>query len=118
MISKPFDILLNILLPLLAGTLLYCLPAAVQPSIPFHNHLADGLWAYAFLSSILIVWQRIPNRFWIFAVFTSAVLFETLQWLQFFPGTGDIYDVFTYFLFFIIALLINTFFRTSIKPIL
>ena len=116
--ARRFDILLNILLPLLAGSLLYSLPALLHRTILLKNHLADGLWAYAFLSSILILWQRVPNRFWITAAFSTAVVFEWLQYLHVFPGTGDVYDVITYFLFFITALSLNKFFRTSLIPIL
>ena len=111
------DILVNILLPLLAGVLVYIGPAVAGNHMIVTNHLADGLWAYAFMSAMLITWERVANRPWITTVFLSALLFEWLQYLHVFPGTGDTYDVITYFLFFAAALWLNKFFRISLKPI-
>ena len=111
--SKKSDILWNICLPLALGLSIYCsarvrfIPALIR------NYLPDGLWAYAFMSGILLIWARAVNPFWVIMVFLIAVCFEFLQYLHTIPGTGDIKDVITYFTFFTIALLLNTFFKTS-----
>jgi len=110
-----FDLSLNVLLPLVAGVTLYVIPALANNGSIAKNHLADGLWAYAFMSATLIVWGRVFSLQWIVAVFAAAALFEWLQYLHLFPGTGDWYDVITYFLFFTAALVFNNFFRTIQK---
>jgi len=60
-LNKPVDIILNVICPVLAGCLIYYagytgyLPSLVQ------NYVPDGLWAYAFISAILITWDRHIN---------------------------------------------------------
>src|SRR5689334_13888955 len=110
-----FDISLNVLLPLVAGATLYLVPALANNGSVTKNHLADGLWAYAFMSAMLIVWDRALSWQWIATVFGIAALFEWLQHIHLFPGTGDWYDMIIYFLFFTAALLLNNFFRTIQK---
>jgi hypothetical protein len=111
--GKRSDILLNIILPLLLGIGLY--RAAGMVAIPslVRNYLPDGLWAYAFLSSILLIWDRAINIAWIIAAFLLAIGYEGAQYEHLIPGTGDIFDVITYFLFFSVALTLNMFFKTS-----
>src|ERR1044071_2301894 len=105
--ARWFDISLNVLLPLVAGAALYIIPALASNGSITKIRLADGLWAYAFVSALLIVWNRMPSRQWIVALFGVAALIEWLQYLHLFPGTGDWYDMITYFLFFSAALLLN-----------
>ena len=111
-----FDLSLNVVLPLVAGAALYVIPALANNGSITKNHLADGLWAYAFMSAVLIIWGRILAVQWVAAVFIIAAIFEWMQYLHVFPGTGDWYDMITYFLFFAAALLLNNFFRTIQKP--
>lgn len=75
------------------------------------NQLPDGLWAYALMSAILIIWDRKPERFWIITVFVIAVMFESLQFLKWINGTADFWDIVSYFTFYVIALLLNKSFR-------
>jgi hypothetical protein len=97
------DLSLNVFLPLLLGVMLYKIP-----TVRFvRNYLADGLWAYAFMSTMLIVWDRKINFYWLFFVFASFVIFEVLQKMKVIPGTGDIIDVIVYFLFSFLAILAN-----------
>lgn len=109
-ISKPTDLAINVALPLALGISCYFF----KGSAFMQYHLADGLWAYAFLSTLLIIWdRRIPLR-WIMAVFTVAVAWEWAQFSDWVSGTGDQWDIVTYFIFFLIALLFNRIFFTTI----
>jgi len=112
--SKSPDILLNILLPLLLGVFIYKTGTILFIPMPVRNHLPDGFWAYAFISSILIIWNREINIAWITIVFIISTCFELLQYQHKIPGTGDIADIIVYFVFFTLALLLNPFFKTLI----
>ena len=107
--GKRTDIVCNIFTPLLLGVMHYWAGASLPSWV--RNYLPDGLWAYAFISCILIIWDRKINTAWIVAVFLLAVIYEWLQYLHVLAGTGDIRDILTYFVFFTIALSLNTFFK-------
>ena len=113
--NKILDISLNIFLPILLGYSVYILSSFIVVPALIKNHLADGLWAYAFISSILIIWEREINILWICIAFIISCCFELLQFYHQIPGTGDVYDVLSYFLFFIIALKLNQFFKTQFQ---
>jgi hypothetical protein len=110
--GRKSDILLNICLPLALGQFIYWSEKAVIIPTLIKNHLPDGLWAYAFISGILLIWDRVIHTTWIILAFLTAVGYEILQYLHAIPGTGDIKDVITYFAFFNIALLLNNYFKT------
>lgn len=110
---RTIDFLLNVCLPMLIGGSLYFFPINISIFSAIRNQLPDGLWAYALLSCILIVWKREVNVFWTVAVFGAFLAFEWLQHLQIIPGTGDILDVISYVLFGTIALLTNRFFNST-----
>ena len=112
--GKRSDILLNIILPLLLGIGVYRGAGVVAIPSLVRNYLPDGLWAYAFLSSILLIWDRTINIAWTAAAFLLAIGYEGAQYEHLIPGTGDIFDVITYFLFFGIALILNMFFKASL----
>lgn len=115
-LSKIIDILLNVLLPVLTGYLIYLFTINNSRYEWARNYLPDGLWAYAFLSSILIIWNRKINIYWCSQVFLFAAAFEILQFYHFLGGTGDIWDIATYYLFFIIVLMANKYFlKQTIK---
>ena len=115
-LSKIFDILLNVVLPVLTGYLIYQFAGNNNRYEWARNYLPDGLWAYALLSSILIIWNRKINTYWCSLVFLFAAAIEIFQFFHFIPGTGDIWDIATYYLFFIIVLLTNKyFFKTNFK---
>jgi hypothetical protein len=109
-INKVSDILLNVFLPLLLGGLIY-LVADSATFLPVKNYFPDGLWAYSFLSAILILWNRSLNYFWIGLSFLVAICFELLQYLHWLRGTGDIADTLVYFAFFMLALVSNRLFK-------
>lgn len=105
------DMLLNGLLPLVAGSILYSTRSILPTRSFIINQLPDGLWAYAFISCILIIWNRQINLFWIITAFLISILFEIFQYLQFITGTGDLWDMLTYFLAAGLALLFNKLFK-------
>ncbi|HMH23095.1 MAG TPA: hypothetical protein VK563_15025 [Puia sp.] len=74
--------------------------------------MPDSLWAYAFISSILILWDREINMAWITLVFLISISFELLQYGHIIPGTGDFTDIVAYLLSFTIALKLNASFKT------
>jgi hypothetical protein len=105
------DFCLNVFAPLFLGALIYIYKNELPNLAFFKNFLADALWAYAFFNSLLIIWLRKKNRFWIAAGFITAVCFEVFQFYQLLPGTPDFFDVVVYFISFIFSLLCNKFFK-------
>ena len=101
------DLFLNVFFPLVLGILIYWAGSRFSLPSVVRNHLPDGLWAYSLMSAILLVWQRRMVIGWIFAVFGLSIGFEMLQYYHWIGGTGDLYDVLTYFMFFGLALAIN-----------
>lgn len=101
------DIFLNLLLPLGLGILLYLLslPALLR------NYAPDMLWAYAYTSAILIIWDRNPHKIWLLFVFISFILFEVLQKTGRVAGTADFADVLVYTLAAAMALYLNPYFQ-------
>jgi hypothetical protein len=114
--NKRSDLLLNVIVPLLLGLLLYWAGKAIFLPAPVRNYLPDSLWAYAFISSILIVWDREINFAWITPVFIISICFELLQYGHIIHGTGDFTDIIAYLLSFTIALKLNSSFRTLFPP--
>lgn len=110
---KHTDIGLNVLLPLLAGFALYLPGIAASTHSFISNYLADGLWAYAFMSTILIIWNRHYNAGWILLLFVLAAGFEICQYTALVSGTGDVYDVIIYYSFFSITIFLNRIFKPT-----
>jgi len=102
-LNKFYDILLNIILPLLIGTVIYFfnLPSLLK------NHLSDGLWAYSLISSILIIWDRRLKKVWLLSSLCLFILFEIFQSSIIMQGTADLLDIITYVLFGIFSVSIN-----------
>ncbi len=113
-ISLYQDVIFNIALPILAGNCIYltCKPFGFQKIV--NSYLPDGLWAYALMSTILIIWNRVINVFWIITSFIIFPVFEALQYFHIIPGRGDFWDILIYFIFSFIALVTNKYF-ISIK---
>lgn len=97
--------------PLLLGYFVYLLGSYQLLPQLVKNYLPDGLWAYAFISAILIIWNRQLNYVWLFISFLLAACFELLQHYQLLAGTADIADIMTYFLFMGAGLFSNRFFK-------
>ena len=103
------DIFLNSILPVLAGSCFYFMSFNVSLTGFWRNQLPDGLWAYSLVSSMLIIWNRQINIFWISIIFITFISFEALQHFHFINGTGDWMDIIIYFSFSAISLLTNKF---------
>jgi hypothetical protein len=112
-IERKSDIQLNVILPLLFGMLIYY--SAVKWTVPafVRNYFPDALWAYAFISVMLLIWNREIRVFWIMVVFVFSAIFELLQYFHKIAGTGDLLDVVTYYLAFLLALKLNPVFKNS-----
>ncbi len=105
--KKLRDFFFYVMLPILSGAGLYFLK--LWGNIPglINNYLPDGLWAFAFVSSILIIWDREINKLWLGIAFISFILFEFLQGIHIIAGTGDYKDIVCYLAFSFLALIIN-----------
>lgn len=97
--------LLKVILPLSAGITLYALAEYITPYYFIKNYLADGLWAFAFVSCLSLIWKGKINRAWIFIAIISFFSFELFQKFQIIGGTADLNDVLCYFVFSAIAIL-------------
>ncbi|SHE36598.1 hypothetical protein [Flavisolibacter ginsengisoli] len=104
---KTIDFILHTIVPVILGCIIYITGDAHVLPMLLQNHLADGLWAYAFLSCILIIWDRKSNLTWIVLTIVISILFELFQYWHLVAGTGDLGDVVVYLLFFLLALQIN-----------
>jgi hypothetical protein len=104
---KTIDFILHTIVPVILGCIIYITGDAHVLPMLLQNHLADGLWAYAFLSCILIIWDRKSNLTWIVLTIVISILFELFQYWHLVSGTGDLWDVVVYLLFFLLALQIN-----------
>ena len=109
-IAKQKDAICNVILPVIAGSLFYLLPPTGQLLQFLRNYLPDGLWAYAFFSCILIIWQRHINFAWILITILIVTAFELLQSQHIIRGTGDFFDLVIYLVFGGIALFTNKYF--------
>ena len=104
---KLLDSFLNIILPILLGISIYLINSLNKVIILIKNFIPDGLWAYALISTILIIWDREINASWILINFLSFFLFELLQHFKIINGTGDYKDIIVYLLFSFLALFTN-----------
>lgn len=116
-ITRQTDLLLNVISPLLLGYFIYLLGSYELLPQLLKNYLPDGLWAYAFISMILVIWDRHLNYGWIFIAFLLAAGFELLQQYRLVSGTADAADIMVYFLFMGAGLLTNHFFKKSTQII-
>ena len=110
--SRRSDLVLNVAIPLLAGSSLYYFRTFFHLPSFVDGHLADGLWAYSFISSILIVWDRKARPLWVAACFLISACFELFQHFGLIAGNGDIFDLLIYYLIFLVALALNKFLKT------
>jgi hypothetical protein len=108
-LSKSADIMVNVISPVLAGCLIYYGGYTRQLPSPAQNYLPDGLWAYAFISAILIIWNRHIHPAWLIIVCLLAAGFELLQYLQLINGTPDIIDVVVYLICIGLGVIVNHF---------
>ncbi len=105
--AKTVDGFLNIVAPLIIGSLPYWLNPLFIRSTFFTSYWADFFWSYAFLSALLIIWDRKLKIHWLLISFFTCLLFEFLQFTFIIAGTGDWLDIIVYATGFLSALFIN-----------
>ncbi|MEM1002356.1 MAG: hypothetical protein AAGH46_06890 [Bacteroidota bacterium] len=69
-----------------------CIPPWVVFSLP------DGLWLYAFISMLIIIWgkSRSASRYWIGSAIVFSICSEVFQAFGWYRGTFDFTDLFMY----------------------
>ncbi len=92
------------------GIILFDIEPILKSSPPdwIKYNLQDGLWLYALLSAIIIIWEKKISSYlivWIFFVLLLTFLSEIMQAYNFIQGTFDFYDMIAYFLAAIISIL-------------
>jgi hypothetical protein len=112
---KKIDIILNVLFPIIIGTFIYNISGLIKLPLYVRDQFPDGLWAYSFISCILIIWNRAIKILWILIAFASFTFFEIFQALGIINGIGDLLDILVYFTFSIVALLSNKYFLKFLK---
>jgi hypothetical protein len=105
------DFSLNVFTPLLAGALVYYLATVLRLPGFIKNFLPDGLWAYALVSAIFIIWDRRPAPGWIITCYVVAIGFEMAQYMHWVPGTGDFIDGMVYCIGMTAGVGANSFFK-------
>ena len=104
------SIFIHILVPILVGTTIYALWRGINlvdmlpllsskpPEWIIYN-LPDGLWFYALLSSIYLIWEEnFPVHFilWLLITVILSCLMEVMQAYNFLNGTFDWKDLLAY----------------------
>jgi hypothetical protein len=108
------QILLHIVAPIFLGTTIYGLFRGLHFIDPTEKYfpiyyaklpdwlqynLPDGLWFYALLSALSIIWQDNSSRqffLWLLLAIMLSYLTEIFQALHFIPGTFDWNDLLAY----------------------
>jgi len=107
--------LLHTIVPILFGTIIYALwrglhfidatekyfPLLSSAKLPdwLQYNLPDGLWLYALLSAITLVWKGNSSKHffaWMLLAIILSYLTEVFQALHFIPGTFDWKDLVAY----------------------
>lgn len=112
-ISRNFDLLLNVFFPLIIGVFFYFFTSLNFPGILLKNYFPDGLWAYAFMSLILIIWNRQLKWMAVAMVLFCCISTELFQYLKWLKGTADWYDILLYIFFIILAIRMNALFNKN-----
>ena len=79
---------------------LYCLP--------------DGLWMFSYSSIVLVIWKQRITKYsllWLLSLPIISIMFEVLQYYDYFQGTFDILDIIFYILGSLLPILINQTFK-------
>lgn len=77
-------------------------------SVPqwFIYSLPDGLWSFAYMQIMVVVWNKSPNvklkLLFIFIIPVLGIIVEFLQFSDVFYGTGDLSDIALYMISIII----------------
>lgn len=87
---------IHVALPLILGGALYGTAVIAAPPTIVMHYIPDALWAYAFTSLLLLIWNGKIPVVWCSALLSGFVLFELAQAVKMIPGTGDILDAAVY----------------------
>ena len=128
-LNKYLHLIINIILPILLGTLIYIVYRTddlimfnwlslfgFQDSVNyirnnnifsqapfwFKYNFSDGLWIYSFTNMIFLLWIDNINKsnfYYIYFFTILACVFELLQFFEIFPGTYDFSDILFYLIF-------------------
>ncbi|HLG39993.1 MAG TPA: hypothetical protein VI461_10005 [Chitinophagaceae bacterium] len=115
--NKFFAIFIHVIIPVLAGTGIYCFFRSKQmmvinffpmlfSNMPLLNspewfkyNLPDALWLYGLLSAMILIWDNkltSQSFLWFGLVVCATLLSEILQHYAVFPGTFDWKDLLSY----------------------
>jgi hypothetical protein len=127
---QPSILFIHIILPLFLGIIIYAFwreiilidptrkvfPILIneQPPNWIKYNLPDGIWMYAFLSSLFFIWKdKVSKHFiaWILLAIILSFFLEILQARHIVPGTFDWFD----FLAYAISIFIFIITRISFK---
>lgn len=125
---KFLKILFHIVAPLFLGIVIYVFWRGIiffdiepilnsNPPDWIKYNLQDGLWLYALLSAIIIIWEEkfsLDLIIWLFLALLLTILSELMQAYNFIPGTFDFYDLIAYFFATIISIL-NINYKTNLS---
>ena len=92
----------NIVIPLFAGCLIYYLSTSFNQIIV--NYLPDGLWAYSFTYSLILIWDKRINLINLALIFFTEIIIEVLQYYHLLEGVCDLFDILVYVIFSLIAI--------------
>lgn len=101
------EFIYRVFLPVFSGAGIYAFAKKYKYLNNVRNYLPDGLWAFGFVSCLLLIWKEKINAFWMVMAFCFFIVFEYLQKINIIGGTADVYDVFVYFTFAFLAIVIN-----------
>lgn len=97
----------TVLLPIFTGSFIYFIESPGLISTAVGNYLPDGLWAFALVSMLFIIWNGQPPKVWLLGVLVLFVFFESSQTSGLISGTGDIIDLAFYIIFSGLAIFIH-----------
>jgi len=67
--------------------------------------LSDGIWMYAFTSTIFLIWIHKINLYWVLLPLILGIGYEISQYFDYIPGTFDYTDLIFLVLFYFLALI-------------
>ena len=76
----------------------------------FLYSLPDGLWMFSYSCIVLVIWERKITKYsllWLLSLPMISILFEVLQYYDYFNGTFDIIDIIFYIFGSLLPILIN-----------
>lgn len=106
-VAKLNVFVLRVLIPLFLGGFIYWQPYFTLHFHFIRNYLPDGLWAFALLSSLYLVWNGRPDKLWLTLAFLCFPVFEWWQAQGLVSGTADLTDVIIYVTFALFSIYLH-----------